>query len=202
MSEALLGIIALLAGLLFCFRGNVALRVVISVWGAFVGFHLGAALVSAATGQPPLGEWAGWVAAILGALLFALLAYTFYSLAVIIGAGSVGFGIGADLAMWFGAGEWIAILAGIAVGIVLAVVALLTGLPDLLIILVSAIGGAAAIVSGALLLASAVGVHPDLDQWLLHVVWFVIAIVGIIVQSRLESTRDVRSQWGRRAGRR
>lgn len=202
MSDFWLGILALFAGLLFCFRGRIALRVVISVWGGFVGFQLGAVLVSAATGQPPFGEWAGWVAAIVGALLFAALAYTFYSIAVIIGAGSVGLGLGSAAATGLGASEGLALVVGLVVGIGLAILALMTGLPDLLLILISALGGAAAIISGAVLLASAAGFRPEFDPWLVNVVWFVIAGAGIIVQSRLERTQNFRGQWRRRPRRR
>lgn len=197
MSDFWLGILALLVGLLFCFRGQVALRVVISVWGGFVGFHLAAALVAAATAQPPFSGWPGWVAAIIGALLFAALAHTFYSLAVIIGTGSVGFGLGSVLATWLGAGEGVAVVVGLVVAIALAVVALLSGLPDLLLILLSALGGAAAIVSGALLLASAAGFEPGLEPWLAGAIWLAVTIAGIIVQSRLERATNLRGQWGR-----
>ena len=38
MSGILLGALAIIAGLIFCFRGYLALRTVIAIWGAFVGF--------------------------------------------------------------------------------------------------------------------------------------------------------------------
>lgn len=52
MSGILLGALAIIAGLIFCFRGYLALRTVIAIWGAFVGFALGSGLASAATGDP------------------------------------------------------------------------------------------------------------------------------------------------------
>ena len=63
MSGILLGALAIIAGLIFCFRGYLALRTVIAIWGAFVGFALGSGLASAATGDPPLTGVIGWSAA-------------------------------------------------------------------------------------------------------------------------------------------
>ena len=83
MSGILLGALAIIAGLIFCFRGYLALRTVIAIWGAFVGFALGSGLASAATGDPPLTGVIGWSAAVVGALLITWLSYAFYAVAVV-----------------------------------------------------------------------------------------------------------------------
>ncbi len=44
MDDILLGLLAVAAGALFCFRGAFAFRIVIPIWGAFVGFGFGAGL--------------------------------------------------------------------------------------------------------------------------------------------------------------
>jgi len=46
MQDVILGTLAILVGLMFCLRGNVAMRLIIPIWGAFVGFALGAGIVS------------------------------------------------------------------------------------------------------------------------------------------------------------
>lgn len=46
METAVLGILAVLIGALLCFRGYLAFRAVIAVWGAFAGFVLGAGVVA------------------------------------------------------------------------------------------------------------------------------------------------------------
>ena len=66
MSDILLGIFALLAGLVFCFRGYMAMRVVIPIWGAFTGFMLGAGLVANLGNEGFLVSALGWV---VGAVL-------------------------------------------------------------------------------------------------------------------------------------
>jgi len=41
MADLWVGVIALVAGLVLCFRGAAALRAVLALWGAFMGFILG-----------------------------------------------------------------------------------------------------------------------------------------------------------------
>ncbi len=82
MTDVVLGILAVLAGAVFCFRGLPAMRIVIAFWGAFAGFGLGAALVAAIGGDSYLSTALGWVVGILVAILFAVLAYLYYAVAV------------------------------------------------------------------------------------------------------------------------
>ena len=46
MNDIVLGVLAILIGAVFCFRGYFAMRIIIPIWGAFAGFVLGAGLVS------------------------------------------------------------------------------------------------------------------------------------------------------------
>jgi hypothetical protein len=52
-----LGAIAVLIGALLCFRGYVTMRLIISLFGAFVGFLLGAGLVAGVT-DSGMGQFA------------------------------------------------------------------------------------------------------------------------------------------------
>ena len=56
MSDIVVGLVAVVAGALLCFAGRIAARVILSVWGAFVGLALGGAAVTLATGAPPLSK--------------------------------------------------------------------------------------------------------------------------------------------------
>ena len=47
MQDVIFGLIAIAAGALFCFRGYLAFRLIIPIWGAFVGFATGAGAVTA-----------------------------------------------------------------------------------------------------------------------------------------------------------
>lgn len=207
MTDWVVGLIALLAGALFCFRGGAALRALMAVWGGFVGFALGAGVVAAAAGRPPLSQPVDWIAAILGALILGSLAYAFYALAVVISVGSIGFAVGAGIATAAGAtGTWAGV-AGLAGGVLAAVLALTTQLPRLLLVLLGAVTGAAAMV-GALMLflgqldvadltaggiRAAVGTSP----WWTGIL-VVLAALGTFVQLRRPAAAD--ANWNTRSG--
>ena len=84
MVDVVMGVLALLIGLLLCFRGRGAMRVLLALWGAFVGFGLGASLVAGLTEHGYLATAAGWLAAIVLAIVFAVLAYLFFAVAVVL----------------------------------------------------------------------------------------------------------------------
>jgi len=57
-----LGVLAIIVGIAFCFRGYVAMRLIIPLWGAFSGFILGAGLVASLAGEGFLSSLLGWLA--------------------------------------------------------------------------------------------------------------------------------------------
>ncbi len=204
MAEIWVGILAVLVGALFCFRGSVALRAIIAIWGAFVGFSFGAAIVAGVSGEEVLAGPAGWIVAILLALLFGGLAYAFYALAVVITMGSVGYGLGVGLAALLGVtGDGVVLAMGIAGAIALAVLAFVTHLPHLLLVLVSAGAGAAVIVAGLLLLLGVVGmgageeaVRATLsEQWWWLLAYLALAVTGAAAQLRSPARPHPQSSW-------
>ena len=102
MDDILVGIIALIVGLVFCFTGYFAMRVVIPIWGGFAGFMLGAGLVDNFTDEGFLATALGWVVGIALALLFALLAYFYYEISVVIAMAAIGFTIGSTVMVALG----------------------------------------------------------------------------------------------------
>lgn len=204
MAHLVWGIVAILVGLVFCFRGYVALRAVISVWGAFVGFNVGALGVALATHEAPLAGPLGWVVALLAAVLFGGLAYAFYAAAVIVVMGSVGFALGGALVGLFDPPGWVGWLGGVAGATLLVLVALFTNLPEVLLILVAASGGASATVMGVALVTGAITlaeVIPDalanaLSQSLwLNALYLVLFIAGAVTQLRLRSASNLRAAY-------
>src|SRR5690554_2479792 len=105
MTDVVVGVLALLVGLLLCFRGSGAMRVLLALWGAFTGFGLGAGLVAALTDQGYLATVTGWLVAIVLALVLAALAYLFYAVAIVLAFASMGFVLGQTPASVLGAGE-------------------------------------------------------------------------------------------------
>lgn len=189
MEDVVVGVLALVAGLFFCFRGYVALRLVIPVWGAFAGFAAGTGLVAAVTGDGFLATTLAWIVGIGVALLFAVLAYAYYALAVIITMGAVGFSLGTALMVALGARwTWLIVLVGVVAGVLLAVVAIVADLPLLVLVLLSALAGASAAISGLMLLTGAVETADFTsravtetveDGWGWYVAYVVLAVVGI-----------------------
>ncbi|WP_168211616.1 DUF4203 domain-containing protein [Ruania zhangjianzhongii] len=206
MTDVLLGVLALLFGLLLCFRGAVAMRVLLAVWGGLLGFGLGAVLVAALTDQGPLATAAAWLAAIALALVFGVLAYLFYAVAVVLAFASMGYVLAQLLAAALGASQpWLLIGAGLIGGVALGVLAIATNLPELVLIVVSALAGASLAVSGLALLLGAVDLgswtEAELriaDQPLWYLGQLALAVAGIIVQvrhSRRRSPGSVRQSW-------
>ena len=127
-------------------------------------------------------------------LVFAGLSYLFYYAAIVILAGTVGYAIGA--AAWGLIGNEqgvIAFVIGIVVGVVVAVAALALNVPRYLVIVLTGLGGAAAIVAGWFLLIGKVPADNVTwwqvgklisDSWFYLIVWGLIAAAGIVAQMR------------------
>ncbi|MFP5417228.1 MAG: DUF4203 domain-containing protein [Actinomycetes bacterium] len=206
MNNTFVGLIAVVAGLLFCFRGFLALRTLIALWGGFVGFAVGVALTGALASGSVLGSGLSWVVALVVAILFAGLAYAFYAIGIILTAGSTGYLLGVGLGAALGVGGWPSTLFGLAGAAILALLALATNLPKLLLVLFSASVGAGATLVGALMLAGVV----DLDQmaaeswttlireqWWWDLAYLALFVAGAISQWRFGTAHDVRSAYGR-----
>jgi len=206
MRDVAFGLLAIAAGMLFCFSGFVAFRVVIPLWGAFVGFALGAGIV-ATGGDGFLRTSLSWLVGLAVALVFALLAYLFYEVAVVLATASIGIALGTTLMVALGVDwTWAIAVAAVAAGILLAVLAITVNLPLVLLIVLSAFGGASAITTGLMLLFGTIDT-ADFDhdrvtakagdhRWW-YVVYLVLAVAGLVVQTRAASglTRSMRETW-------
>lgn len=206
MPSILIGIVAIAIGLVFCLRGVVAMRIVIAVWGAFVGLNLGASIVSAVTGDGYLATVAGWIAGICVGLLFAVLAYLYYAVAVTLAMASIGFILGTTVMVAVGVSwNWLVVLVGLVVGVLLAIAAIALNLPALLLIVLSAMGGSSAIVGGLMLITATV----ELDDftratvtstighhWWWYAIYLVLVIVGVVAQVNVvERGKSLQQQW-------
>ena len=214
MEDVVFALIVIVAGALFCFFGYLAFRIIIPIWGAFVGFGLGAGLIAAATDEGFLRTGLAWAVAIGLALVFAILAYLFYWVAVVIAMGSIGFTLGASLMAALGVDwNWLIVLVGLAVGALLALVAIAADMPMILLVVLSALAGASAVTTGVMVLVGAIGTDEFTedavtarasDDWWWYVLYFGLAVVGILYQARaMERMRgSMRDDWdsrGRRA---
>lgn len=204
------GIVCLGVGIVVCLRGYVALRAVIALLGAWIGFVLGVGLTAGITGDGFLAATLAWVVGIACAILLGVLAYAFYQVAVLLGMGALGFAVATGVLAALGVDSPLLIwLIGAAAAVLLIVLALALDLPAGLLIVLTAIAGANIAVTGVLLLLGEVtllhletGRAPaDLPVWSgLAVIG--LAILGAISQSRgVARSRAMRAAWsGQAAG--
>ncbi|TVP75244.1 MAG: DUF4203 domain-containing protein [Nitriliruptor sp.] len=207
MEELIIGLLAVAVGLLLCFAGYAALRLVIAVWGAFAGFLLGAGLVATFTGEGFLGTLLGWGVGAALALAFGLIAYLYYAVSVVIGMAAIGFSLGSTLMVGLGVPwTWLIVLVGVAVGVLLALLAIVGDLPMLLLAILGAFAGASVTIGGVLLLLGILDrgdlATPETSaalelSWWWTAAYLVLAVAGLVVQLRSVDARrgTLRDSW-------
>ena len=206
MADIALGLVAIIAGAAFCFAGYQWFRLIIPVWGFFAGFSAGTGLISTITGDAVLATPLGWILGLVLAVVFATFAYLYYSVAIVMAMSSIGFMLGGALMTALGVPwNWAIAIVGILVGVAFAFAGIVSNLPRVVLVVVSAIGGATAIVGGLMLFGStldtedfsrAVITETINDSWGWWLLYAVLTIAGIMTQSAIASTEDeLRAAW-------
>jgi hypothetical protein len=190
MNDFVVGVIALLTGAVFCFRGYLAMRLVIPLWGAFAGFMAGAGLVSGDAGF--LGNALGWLVGFGLAIVFGLIAYLYYEVSVVIGMMGIGFVLGTSLMVALGVNwSWLIVLSGVVMAVALAFVAIAGDVPMVLLTVLTALAGASVIVAALMLFVGtfdaedfSIGKTTEYvaDDWWWFVIYGGLVVGGIIAQ--------------------
>ena len=94
--------IALLFGLVVAFGGYRLFLILLPVWGFFAGFMLGAQTIHFLFDVGLFATVTGWVVGFFVGLLFAVLSYLFYFIAVGIVSFSLGYGASVAVLLWIG----------------------------------------------------------------------------------------------------
>jgi len=196
LSVIIAGLLAILIGAAFCFLGYRLFLVLLPILGFFAGFWLGAEAMSLLFGTGFLATTTAIVVGIIFGLILAVLSYFFYYAGVIIIAAIIGYALGSGLmmAIGFDAG-FMSALVGIITAVVVAGVAILFNLQKYVIIILTSLGGANAILLGILLFLGRVSldsittardtIQPVMqDSWFWALAWVVIAAFGIYIQVR------------------
>ncbi|HVK45947.1 MAG TPA: DUF4203 domain-containing protein [Micropruina sp.] len=208
MTDLVVGLVALVIGLIVTFAGYAALRVVIALLGAFVGFSLGGALGALMPGLGVMRALAFWVCALLGALVMGWLAYAFYRVGVLLGLGAIGFNLGVALMLALGMrSSWLVWLVGALTAVALVVVGLIGDLPAVLLIVLTALAGANMVISGVMLVFGVVDL-PMLQagdalakgqSWWWGAAALALAVIGMVAQwqalRRSRSATTMHVQW-------
>ena len=202
--DFLIGLLILLVGAAFCFVGYRFFRILIAIWGFIAGFNLGAYGMVALFGQNFLGTVTGWILGIVVGIVIALLAYFLYYIAIVVLGASVGYAFGSGLMGAIGLNNpgFLAVLVGVALAVVLSILVLVVNLPKILIMILTAIGGAAAIVSGILLVFGQINTTAlqygfagaaIRTSWFWSLVVIALAVVGFVVQWR--TMQEYKLEW-------
>ena len=207
MADIILGLLAIIAGGVMLFAGQLVLRFVIPIWGFFAGFAFGAGLVSELADERFLGTVLGWILGLVFALVFAILAYLFYAVAVILAMASFGFAIGSGLVVALGIDwNWVAVLIGVAVGALIGLVSVFANMPMIVLIILGSFAGAVGVVGGLMLLFGSLnsadftqGAFTDAvqDSWGWYLTLLALAFVGIFAQARqrVVMRRTIQAAW-------
>jgi hypothetical protein len=192
MNDAVIGLIAILVGLLACLAGYAVFRVVLPILGFFVGLGLGAQLAARVLNEPYLSSPLAWIIAIVIGLVAATIAFVWWYVSVALTIGGLGYAIGYGGAVGLGVSDSTMLLvAGVVVAVIFALVALLLRVPIFIVILVTAFWGASALIGGVLVLLNRIEpgqlrngtvdvvIHSS-TLWL--AVWVGLGIIGVLVQ--------------------
>jgi hypothetical protein len=193
------GTIALLFGMVLLFGGYRFLWVLLPILGFFFGFGLGAQTVQALFGGGFLATISSWVVGFCVAVIFAMLSYLFYFMAVALIGGALGYVVAVGLleaiGLDFGFIVW---MIGIVAGIAMAGVVLAFNVQKYVVIIATSIMGAGIIVGTFLFLfgglpSAQIAANPVRAAmqgsafW--SIVFILLALLGGIAQ--YESTRYV-----------
>jgi hypothetical protein len=206
-------LVAALLGLAFCFVGYRFFLVMLPIFSFFAGFWFGAMAVNLLLGGGFLATVTGLVIGFIVGIIAAIFSYLFYIVGVTIVGGAIGGALASALmgAIGFDSGLILAIVVIVA-ALIAAGLTLLLNLQKYVIIILTAMGGAVLIVTGALLLFGQVTVQQlqagenaiqavFQGSWFWGIVWLVVTLAGAAVQIRTNQTYEFTKEtyvenWG------
>lgn len=187
------GLLGMGIGAAWATYGLKAFTILLPIWAFFAGLLAGASLVTNILGDGFLSTVTSWVVGVGLGLVLAVLSYFVYYAAIIILGASIGYALGSGLLVAIGLDGFLATVAGLLGGALIALGVLALGVPVFLVIILTAFSGAAGVVNGALILLGFIKVG-DVDQGLMEgllkygvvalVAWVAVAAAGIWYQMR------------------
>lgn len=164
MESILVGLIAIAIGAVVGAYGARGFFLLLPLWGFLTGFHVGAQAVAWLFGEALLATVTGWIAGLGVGVVLALVAGLVWWGAIVVLAGLVGFQVGSGLLVAIGLDPGLLTFgAGIALGVLLALAAILLDAPTLLVAAFTAFGGAAYTVAGAYVMLKVIAIDELRD---------------------------------------
>lgn len=150
-------LLAIGVGLVLMFSGYRLARIMIPLWGFLTGLAFGGAIAADLWSTPVLAMTTGIITGLITGMALAVLSYLFYSAAVIVLFGALGYWIGSGFMLLIGSNfGLLAALIGIGLGIVCGVLAVSFNAPKYVLIGITSVAGALAIAGGLLLMTNQV----------------------------------------------
>jgi hypothetical protein len=187
VQSIVLGMIAVIVGVLVAAYGARGFFVLLPFFGFVVGFELGGQVMASLFGEGMFATVLGWTLGFVVGLLFAVLAGLWWWAAVVILMGVVGYEIGSGLLIAIGLDPGLlTAAAGLAVAVVLAIAAIILDAPTLLVAAVTAFGGAAYAVAGFYLMFGQITVTELKEgplgalegKWVALIVWLGLGVIA------------------------
>jgi hypothetical protein len=193
-----------LVGLALLTVGYRWFRLLLPIWAFFVGTGAVTALMSGIFGQSAFVTALACVPAVLVGLVFAVLSYVWWSLAVLFWAGTVGYVLFAGLLSALGINGWLILfLAGAAGAVLFVIIGMRAELRKFLPIFLTAGAGATLLLTAVLVLFGRPveelnwgTVYGPLSSgasgsFLAIVIWIVLTGVGIGIQTAMNKSLEV-----------
>jgi len=189
----IVGILAIAIGAAWATYGLKAFIILLPIWAFFAGLLAGAAFTQQLLGDGFFATVTSWVVAVATGLILAVLCYFVYYAAVVLLGATVGYALGSGLLIALGLDGFLATVVGLIGGAILAIAVLVLAVPAILIVVLSAFSGAAAVVNGVLLVLGQIkvdSVQGGLMDGLIKygpialVLWLLVAAFGIWYQWR------------------
>lgn len=185
----LVGIVAIALGAAVMTMGYRLALILLPIWGFFAGFLLGAQILQDFFGDGFLATTASWIVGAIIGLVFAVLSYLFWYVAVVIVFASVGYWLGWGFMTLIGFSDTgiAAFAVGLLLGAVFAVAAFVTGVPLAALVVITAVGGAHVLIAGVLVIFGSIEV-ADLGNGVVRAIilenvgWW-LAALGLAVLS-------------------
>lgn len=191
MTETVIGVLAILIGLIACLAGYAVFRIVLPILGFVVGFGLGAQLAATIFDQPYLDTPLSWILAIVVGLVVATIAFAWWYISVALTIAGLGYAIGYGAGIGLGLTVTTAVVAGVVVAVIFALAAIILRVPIGVVIVVTAFWGSSALIGGVLILMNRIEPRQlrngtvDIviaESALLLAIWVAIGILGVLVQ--------------------
>jgi hypothetical protein len=208
MGQVWMGAIEIGFGLVLCFYGHSAARVVLALWGALIGY-LGGSLLYVALFQWLGGGWIAavpdWAFSVALALVLAWLSFAFYSVGVLLSLGAAGWALGQGVALGMHLPAWITLSLSLLIAAGFVVAGWTLNLPRLLLIVVTAMLGAGGIIDGIQVIIGTRLAWTQESLWRSDtntaIVWaggyLLLLFAGIFVQSRQQGEGTLRDAYGK-----